>query len=101
MNYSKSIMQEEKACYLCGRVTCLERHHVMSGVANRPLSEKYGLWVWLCHECHTGTQGAQYNPVKNFELRADAQAAFEKLHGHEMWMQVFRRNYIYEKTREG
>lgn len=101
MKYSKSIMQEEKCCYLCGRVTMLERHHVMSGTANRPLSERYGLWVWLCHDCHTGTQGAQYNPVKNFELRADGQAAFEKQYGHDAWMKVFRRNYIYQKVKEG
>ena len=91
----KSIMQVEKSCYLCGRKTCLERHHVMSGTANRKLSEKYGLWVWLCHDCHTGTQGAQYDPVKNFELRRDAQVAFEELHNHDEWMNTFYKNYIY------
>lgn len=92
---TKSIMQSEKRCYLCGRVNYLERHHVMSGTANRKLSEKYGLWVWLCHDCHTGTQGAQYDPVKNFHLRAEAQSAFESLYGHDMWMRTFYKNYIY------
>ena len=43
----KSIMQTTKDCYLCGKKTCLEPHHVMAGTANRKLSEKYGIWVFL------------------------------------------------------
>ena len=91
---SESIMQTQKECYLCGRKTCLERHHILSGVANRKLSEKYGLWVYLCHDCHTGTDGAQYNPEKNRELRKQAQIAFEELYGHQKWLSVFMKNYI-------
>ena len=92
---AKSIMQTEKQCYLCGRETMLERHHVMSGTANRKLSEQYGLWVWLCHDCHTGTDGAQYDRDKNFQLKAEAQMVFEEIHGHGKWMLVFRRNYLF------
>ncbi len=91
---SESIMQTQKECYLCGRKTCLERHHILSGVANRKLSEKYGLWVYLCHDCHTGPDGAQYNPEKNRELKKQAQIAFEELYGHQKWMSVFMKNYI-------
>lgn len=91
---SESIMQTQKECYLCGRKTCLERHHTLSGVANRKLSEKYGLWVYLCHDCHTGPDGAQYNPEKNRELKKQAQIAFEELYGHQKWMSVFMKNYI-------
>lgn len=72
----------------------LERHHVLGGVANRPLSEKYGLWVWLCHEHHTGTDGAQYDPEKNNCLKRLAQIAFEGKHSHEEWMETFRKNYL-------
>lgn len=36
----KSIIQDEKRCYLCGKLTWLEKHHVFGGVANRPISEK-------------------------------------------------------------
>lgn len=43
----KSIIQTEKSCFLCGRETCLEKHHVFAGVANRKISEREGLWVWL------------------------------------------------------
>lgn len=96
---SKSIMQENRSCYLCGKQYCLERHHVLGGTANRKLSERYGLWVYLCHNCHTGTDGAQYDKEKNRMLKMEAQMAFEELYGHEKWMQVFRRNYLYEVER--
>lgn len=92
---AKSIMQDDRRCYLCGAVINLERHHVMAGVANRKLSEKFGLWVWLCQRCHTGTDGAQYDREKNHLLKMDAQMRFEGLHGHEMWMDVFRKNYLF------
>lgn len=91
---SRSILQNEKVCYLCPRTYGLERHHIMSGGANRKLSEKYGLWVWLCHECHTGKEGAQYEKDLNQLLRKQAQRKFEAIHGHELWMAVFRKNYL-------
>ena len=92
---SKSIMQSgDPRCYLCGRAFGLERHHVMSGIANRPLSEKYGLWVWLCPDCHRGTEGAQYDKERNQSLKRLAQIAFEARHSHDEWMNVFKKNYL-------
>lgn len=91
---SESIMQTQKECYLCGRKTCLERHHTLSGVANRKLSEKYGLWVYLCHDCHTGPNGAQYNPEKNRVLKKQAQIAFEKTHTREEFRKIFGKSYL-------
>ena len=90
----KSIIQQNKECYLCGRKTNLECHHVLGGVANRRLSTKYGLTVFLCADCHRGTDGAQYNKELNFQLKRDAQMAFEELYGHDKWMETFRKNYI-------
>lgn len=92
--FIKSIIQSDGRCYLCGRQTGLEQHHVLAGVANRRLSERYGLWVWLCRKCHTGKDGAQYDREKGLALKRDAQEAFEKEHGHAMWMEVFRKNYL-------
>ena len=89
-----SIMQKEKECYFCGRVTGLERHHVFAGVANRPISDNYGLWVWLCHECHTGKDGAQYNPEKSLILKKEAQKAFQSIFGRRIWMMLIRKNYL-------
>ena len=58
---SKSILhQGDPRCFFCGKRVELERHHVMSG-ANRKWSEQYGLWIWCCHNDHTGKDGVQYN----------------------------------------
>lgn len=91
---AKSIIQERKECYFCGKLTSLERHHVFGGVANRPISEKYGLTVWLCHNCHTGKDGAQYDKMKNLRLKQDAQFAFERNHSRSEWMKLIEKNYL-------
>ena len=90
-----SIVQTgERQCYLCGKRTCLEKHHIMAGVANRKISEAYGIWIYLCDSCHRGTEGAQYNKETNIKLKQEAQQAFEAIHGHEKWMALFRKNYL-------
>ena len=90
----KSILQQGERCFICGARVGLEEHHIFGGVANRPLSEKYGLKVLLCHEHHTGDHGAQYDKDLNRKLKRLAQIAFEARHSHEEWMQVFRKNYL-------
>lgn len=91
---TKSILQDEKVCYLCPRMYGLERHHILAGQANKRLSEKYGLWVYLCKDHHTGKNGAQYEKDLNWLLKQQAQRKFEAIHGHELWMAVFRKNYL-------
>ena len=90
----QSVLQDEKKCWICGSMVDLERHHIMSGTANRKLSERYGLWCYLCYRHHTGPGGAQYNRVLNRELRMYAQMAFERTHTREEWMKVFGKNYL-------
>ena len=91
----KSILQDgEPRCYVCGSVRCLERHHVMSGTANRKLSETYGLWVWLCRDHHTGSIGVHNDFIMKERLEKAAQKAFEERYGHTAWMAIFRKNYL-------
>lgn len=94
---TRSILQSEESCYLCPRTYGLERHHILAGTANRKLSEKYGLWVWLCHDCHTGKRGAQYEKDLNKLLKQRAQRAFESIYSHKLWMDTFRKNYLEER----
>ena len=91
---AKSILQSEKECWFCGAQSGLEEHHIFAGVANRKISEKYGLKVWLCHRHHTGDGGAQYNRELGDQLKRVAQEKFEELHDHAMWMQLIRKNYL-------
>ena len=70
---AKSIMQEEKCCCICGTTQNLHEHHVIYGTANRKMSEKYGLKVWLCQEHHTGENGVHHNPYLDDELKKQAE----------------------------
>lgn len=91
----QSIIQRgDERCFICGRVTGLERHHVMSGTANRKLSEKYGLTVMLCREHHTGDSGVHKNRKQADSLKRLAQIAFEARYSHDEWMQIFKKNYL-------
>lgn len=76
-------------------MTGLERHHILGGVANRPLSERFGLWVWLCDFDHRDSkEGVQYNRKKGDALKRLAQIAFEAKHSHAEWMETFKKNYL-------
>lgn len=91
----KSILQTEKVCYMCGREYGLEKHHIFAGMANRRISEREGLWCWLCGTtCHRGTHGAQYDKEMNFYLKGQAQKAFERTHTRQEWMKLIGRNYL-------
>ena len=94
---AKSIMQTDRACYFCGRLDGLERHHVLGGYSsnNRRLSETYGLWFYVCKKHHTDPkEGVQYNKELNLKAKQDAQAVFQSYYGRSLWMQLFRKNYL-------
>lgn len=91
---SQSILQNEHECWFCGSRIGLEEHHIFAGTANRRISEQYGLKVYLCHRHHTGDHGAQYDKDMNILLKQEAQKAFERLHGHDEWMRLIRKNYL-------
>ena len=48
---AKSILQDEKECFICHTTQNLERHHIFGG-AYRSKSERDGLTVYLCHRHH-------------------------------------------------
>jgi len=64
---SKSIIQDEKRCYLCQTVVGLDRHHCLEG-AFKKIAEKLGLWVWLCRRCHKTVQGNEDNMQRLREI---------------------------------
>lgn len=48
---AKSIMQEEKKCYITGTRHGLHQHHIFAG-ANRKNADKWGCWIWLRADWH-------------------------------------------------
>lgn len=93
---------EANECFICGRNGSgdgLERHHIF-GAANRKLSEKYGLVVWLCGErCHrTGKYSAHQNgDVADYLHRYGQKKAMEDQGWTiSQFREVFGKNYLEE-----
>lgn len=92
-------MQIVKECYLCRKLfnistqTGLECHHIFGG-ANRPLSTKDGLVVWLCQRHHnTPPNGVHFNQ-KNMELlRQDGQKRWQQIYDGD-FLKRYGKNYL-------
>lgn len=90
----QTILQKEKRCFRCG-TPYVEDHHVFFGTANRKLSEKYGLKLWLCPKHHrTGPEAVHLNRAVDLEYKAMAQLAFEETHTREEFRQIFGKSYL-------
>lgn len=73
----------DASCYRCGSTRSLHRHHIFAG-SLRNISEREGLWVYLCEECHEGAHGIHskrrmggYRFTDDEHLRWHAQQAWE------------------------
>lgn len=93
----KSILKTEKGiCYLCQKQGPTELHHILHGTGYRKIADKLGLVVYLCHDCHQGTDGihGKNGHERDIDLKKIAQHTYEHLHSHEEWMQIVGRNYL-------
>jgi hypothetical protein len=69
-----------------------QTHEVFYGTANRQHSIDWGMQVTLCHLCHRDVH-LHPNKHKDRKLKQIFQLKFEKLYGHDKFMQIFGRNY--------
>ena len=91
---TKSILSNERECYVCHTPLNLHKHHIFFG-PNRQNSEKYGCWVYLCAWHHNMSNvGVHFNRLLDVELKREAQERFEELHNHEKFMEVFGKNWL-------
>ena len=90
----KSILSNEKWCYICGDTRDIHQHHIFGG-PNRKHSDKHGLWVYLCAKHHNfSDEGVHYNKLLADHLHREGQKAFERNHSREEFMAIFGRNYL-------
>jgi hypothetical protein len=50
----------------------------------------------LCHDHHTGRNGAQYNKEKDLMLKQHCQRVYEQSHTRAEWMELLGKNYLEE-----
>ena len=65
-------------CLLCGKTGPTEKHHLMSGTANRRLAEEDGLFIYLCPMCH---QIVHMDPKVNRTTKAFAEKLWRDYYG--------------------
>lgn len=92
-------MQKAETCFLCKRnrhAGRLELHHIFGG-ARRKLSDKYGLVVTLCEDCHRIKPWAVHQSADTMQyLHEYGQmlAMFENNWTIDEFRQVFGKNYL-------
>lgn len=92
---SKSIIQENKECYVTGATNGLHLHHCFRA-SRRKLADKYGLTVWLRADIHRYLHDHRppYETLEN-DLKVVAQQAFEDNGGtREEFMSIFGASYL-------
>lgn len=89
-----------RECFLCGKVESsycrIEVHHIFPG-GNRKKSDKLGLVVDLCHECHNEPpNGAHFNKHTMLRLKQYGQrkAMTEQGWSIEDFIREFGKNYL-------
>ena len=65
-------------CLLCGKTGPTEKHHLMSGTANRRLAEEDGLFIYLCPMCH---QIVHMDPKVNRTTKQFAEKVWRDYYG--------------------
>ena len=91
---TKSIMQEEKECYVTGRTKGLHKHHIYGG-PNRQISEKNGFYIWLIPTFHNlSDKGIHFDKAFDLNVKRACQREYEKTHSREEFMKLIGRNYL-------
>ena len=74
----KSILQCNKACYVCGTTLNLHLHHIYYGTANRSISDAEGCVVYLCQRHHTGDIGVHNYRKLDLTIKAKCQIEWQR-----------------------
>lgn len=94
---SKSILQDEKKCWVTGyEGEGLHKHHIFGG-PNRRLAEEDGLYIYLKWDRHIADSD---NPTPHNNKDTDmfykrmAQRKYEETHTREEFMSRYGRNFL-------
>lgn len=90
----ESLISNEKACFICGTTRNINLHHIFFGTSNRKQSDKYGMWVYLCVEHHTGRNGVHFNKNLDLEIKQMAQKKFEETHTRDEFRAIFGKSWL-------
>ena len=91
----KSLINNDKQCFICGSIHNIHKHHIYYGTANRKLSEKYGCWIYLCAEHHNGSDmGIHFNKPMDEAIKKHCQRLFQEHYKDLDFIKIFGKNYL-------
>lgn len=73
--YNNVSIMPKSPYYSTVKIKGCSKHHIFGSVANRPKSEKYGLFVWMTEEQH---RYLHEHPLKMKAIKKEAQKSFMK-----------------------
>ena len=92
-----NIRRRKKSCALCGRKASdgveLTTHHVYHGNKYKRVSERYGLVVTLCAECHKQLHSSRELDKK---VQKRCQRAFEVKYSRDAFIEIFGKSWLTE-----
>jgi hypothetical protein len=93
---AKSILQDEKVCYITGQTNNLHLHHIYAG-SRRKISDENGFVVYLCARLHNqsddGVHGKNGHEL-DMMLKRHCQMKYEETHSREEFMTLIGKNYL-------
>ena len=91
----RSIISNERECIICKTTYNLHRHHCIYGAGRRKLSEKYGLWVYLCARHHNmSNDGIHFNSKLDRKIKAYTQKRFNEVYPELDFLKIFGKSYL-------
>ena len=93
---NKSLMSNEKVCFVCKTTFNLHKHHIFGG-ANRTKSDKDGCWCWLCASHHNmSNQGVHLNREADLRLKRICEMRWIKANNktEEDFIKKYGRSYL-------
>lgn len=89
------LVDDMSKCIVC-EVPYPEVHHIFFGVANRPISDKYGYVLPLCNKHHTGSAECPHrNRAIDLAYKTMAQEHFEEHKGNRAaFIALFGQSYL-------
>lgn len=94
---SRSIMQTNRECYVCGATNGLHQHEIFFGRGRRNKSIMFGCTVYLCGPHHNlSDHGVHFNPELDLRLKQECQRKWMETYGktEEDFIAEFGRSYI-------
>lgn len=99
MSKKLSYIGNQEECFICKKRYNLETHHIMNG-PYKAASEKYGLLIKVCSDCHTMAPDSIHRDSKmKKRLKQFGQKYFEQTHPREEFIKEFGQNYLLQEEK--